>query len=182
MKSQNKLMLNKLLKIFLFLSLFAMFVFTVSAQITPDGKDTKKDDENGGIRDTLVKWRIKKENEDYQELIKRGEEALQIADELKTSYEKNQKLSGDELKKLDKLEKLVKKIQDNLGGEDDDDKTSEDDKKLNSLQNAINFLQENTANLLAELKKNTKMTISVVAVESSNYLLKIVRFIRFSKN
>jgi hypothetical protein len=177
-------MKKNLLKLFIFFSLFAFGLITVSAQVntTPDGRDVKKEDENGGIRDTIVKWRIKKENEDYQELIKRGEEALQIADELKASFDKNQKLSNDELKKLDKLEKLVKKIQDNLGGEDDDEKPSDDDKKLNSLATAINFLQENTANLLAELKKNTKMSISVIAVESSNYLMKILKFIRFNRN
>jgi hypothetical protein len=42
-------------------------------------------------------------------------------------------------------------------------------------------LQNNTVKLVDELRKTTRYSVSVVAVESSNLLLKVVRFLRFGK-
>jgi hypothetical protein len=173
-------MLSKSLKNLLLITLVA-FSFTVTFS-QEDNKNEKKSDSDGiGLKETMAKWRIKKENEDYQDLLKKGEEASKIAEELKTSYGKNQKLSDVELKKLDRLEKLLKKIIDELGA-DEGDLEEVDSKKFISINNAVNFLQETSSKLLTELKKNTKHSVSVIAIESSNFLIKVVRFIRFNKN
>ncbi|MBA3600943.1 MAG: hypothetical protein H0W45_06805 [Acidobacteria bacterium] len=50
-----------------------------------------------------------------------------------------------------------------------------------SILNALKALKSNTLTLVDELKKTSRYSISVIAVESSNALLKAVRFLRFNK-
>lgn len=113
-------------------------------------------------------------------MLKRGEEAAKLSDELTESFEQNQNLSAQDAQKLVRLEKLVKKIRDDLGGEDD--KETDQRQAPSSLINAMQSVQENASKLLSALKKTTRLTISAVAIESSNAVLKMVRFIRFYKN
>ncbi len=127
------------------------------------------------VEETLAKGRIDREKKDYEQLIERGEEAAKISSELDNSFNKQKKLSSDDQKKLDRLEKLAKKIRSELGG-DDDDANVED--KPSSISAAIKTLQETTTNLVDMIKKNTRYSVSVAAIESSNAMLKIVRFIR----
>ncbi len=133
-----------------------------------------------GIQESLAKQRIDREKKDFAELLARGEEALKLSDELEQSYSKNSAFSNEDQKKLDRLEKVVKKIRNELGGDGGDEEQIEE--KPLSLLNALKTLQSNTVKLVDELKKTTRYSISVVAVESSNALLSLVRFLRFRKN
>ena len=141
----------------------------------------KKEDLPTGIQESLAKQRIEREKKDFAELLTRGEEAVKLSGELEKSFAQNNQLSLADLKKLDRLEKLVKKIRNEIGGDDDDKSIELDDKPL-SVINALQFLQNNTVKLVDELKKTTRYSVSVVAVESSNLLLKVVRFLRFGKS
>lgn len=131
------------------------------------------------LKENIQKGRIEEEKKEYEEMIKRGEEAAKLSEELSKSFEQSQTLSPEDVKKLARLEKLVKKIRDDLGGEDDKDI---DASKPSSLMNALKSVQENASSLLSALKKTTRLTISAVAIESSNAVLKLVKFIRFYKN
>ena len=131
------------------------------------------------IQENLAKGRIDQEKKEYEELLKRGDEALKLAEDLEKSFSANNKLSGDDFKKLERLEKLVKKIRTDLGGEGDDSNAEE--KSPSTLENAFEALQENTVKLVKELKKSTRYSISVIAIESSNLLLKVVKFLRFRR-
>ncbi|HEX9961876.1 MAG TPA: hypothetical protein VGB00_13155 [Pyrinomonadaceae bacterium] len=131
------------------------------------------------IKENMQKGRIEEEKKEYDERIKRGEEAAKLSEELSKSFEQNQTLSPEDVKKLARLEKLVKKIRDDLGGEDDNELEAS---KPSSLMTALKSVQENASSLLTALKKTTRLTISAVAIETSNTVLKLVRFIRFYKN
>lgn len=145
----------------------------VNAQF-PDLIPPDKEDFPKTVKETLAKGRIEREKKDYEDLIERGEEAAKISGEIGKSFTKNKKFSSEDQKKLDRLEKLVKKIRGELGGGDDD----EVEDKPSSLSAAVKTLQETTANLVEAIKKSTRYSVSVAAIESSNALLKIVRFIR----
>lgn len=155
----------------------------VSAQF-PDasGRDPrtgKQEELPKVLKENMQKGRIEEEKKEYEEMIKRGEEAAKLSEELSKSFEQNQTLSPVDVKKLARLEKLVKKIRDDLGGEDDNEF---DSNKPSSLMTAMKSVQENASSLLTALKKTTRLTISAVAIETSNTVLKLVRFIRFYKN
>jgi hypothetical protein len=167
---------------FLITLVFGVAVGTIYAQsdASTRGGMPPKEDLPTGIQESLAKQRIEREKKDYAELLARGEEAVILSDELEKSFTQNNQLSSIDRKKLDRLEKLVKKIRSELGGDDDDKSSVLNDKPL-SIVSALNTLQNNTVKLVDELRKTTRYSVSVVAVESSNLLLKVVRFLRFGK-
>ncbi len=159
----------------------ALAMISANAQTEPStpGGSQKKEELPKGIQESLAKQRIEREKKDFAELLSRGEEAVKISSELEKSFAQTKQLSTDDRKKLDRLEKIVKKIRNEIGANDEE--STEAESKPLSVPNALDSLQDNASKLVDELKKNTRYTISVVAVESSNLLLKVVRFLRIGK-
>jgi len=170
-----------------FAVVFAMFfAVTAFSQIdasSPNGRQQPKEDLPKNIKETLAKQRIEREKKDYEELLKRSEEAVKLCEELEKSFADSNQLSSQDIKKLEKLEKLVKKIRGELGGDDDDEQANiadKDKKELPStMVNAFKTLQTNAVRLFDEIKKSTRYSVSVIAIQTSNALLKLVKFIRF---
>lgn len=167
----------------LFLAIFFISAATLAAhaQIESSNQNpnsNQKEEVPKGIQETLAKQRIEREKKDFADLLQRGEEALKITNELEESFVKNNNFSSEDQKKLDRLEKVVKKIRNELGSDD----AEEVEEKPLSILNALKNLQSNTIKLVDELKKTTRYSISVVAVESSNALLNLVKFLRFRRN
>jgi hypothetical protein len=125
---------------------------------------------------------VKQQRKEFEELMQNGEEAAKLSSELDKSYEKNPNLLGDDQKKLDRLEKLFKKIRGSLGADGDGDKADDDEARPSNIRAALNALSEKTSGLLSELKKTSRYSISVIAIQSSNALIRLVKFVRFSKN
>lgn len=177
-------MVSKLSQLTFFFLVLMFGALCASAQVLPDpaGRDPrtgKPEELPTSLKENIQKGRIEEEKKEYEEMIKRGEEAARLSEELSKSFEQKQTLSAEDVKKLARLEKLLKKIRDDLGGEDDNENEAS---KPSSLTNALKAVQENASNLLTALKKTTRLTISAVAIESTNTLLKLVKFIRFYKN
>jgi hypothetical protein len=165
--------------------LFCVTTFSQIDASTPGGKPPQKEDLPKNIKETLAKQRIEREKKDYEELLQRSEEAVKLSQELEKSFTNSNQLSAEDQKKLDRLEKLVKKIRSELGGDDDggEPEAVEKDKpeKPSTIGSAFKTLQSNTAQLFDEIKKSTRYSVSVVAIQTSNALLKLVKFIRFGK-
>ena len=154
----------------------AVFVDAQTDATTKQG-DAPKEEYSKGIQETLAKQRIEREKKDFDEMLARGEEAVKLSDQLEKSYEQNKQFSSEDQKKLERLEKVVKKIRNEMGGDGDD----ELEEKPLSVAGALDFLKTGTTQLVDELKKTSRYSISVTAVESSNALLKVVQFLRLSK-
>ena len=80
------------------------------------------------------------------------------------------------------------KIRKELGAEGDDQPVVKDpaapaegEPKPSNMEEAFNYLKSSTVKLVDELKKTTRFSVSVVAIQSSNTVLKLVRFLRFKK-
>lgn len=131
-----------------------------------------------GIKENLAKQRIKQEEKDFQELISRSEEVVKLCEELHESYEVNKQLSSEDSKKLEKLEKMMKKIRQDLGAAEDKD-TAKDDTSTLSL--TLASIKDKAEDLVSELKKTGRFAISVGAVESSNMIFRLVKFLRVNK-
>jgi membrane-associated HD superfamily phosphohydrolase len=173
-------MKTKILQLVLCLIFSCAFAISSNAQVTnqADNKGGKDDEKSEGFKETLAKWKIKEEKKEFDELLKRGDEAEKLIVELSKTYQETQKLSSEDFKKVERLEKLVKKIRSEVGAEDDD----EADNSPKDVVDAIKMLSQNAENLVKELKKTTRHSISVVLVETSNAMLKLVRFIKFNRN
>lgn len=160
-------------------------VFAAAAFANAQGADASsrsgapsKEDLPKGIQESLAKQRITRERKDFDEMIENSEEALKISVELEKSFVKNSGFSVEDQKKLERLEKVVKKIRSEMGGDSDD----EAEEKPSSVADALQTLKTGTNNLVSEIKKTSRYSVSVVAVQSSNALLKVVRFLRFRRN
>ncbi|MEO6050848.1 MAG: hypothetical protein ABIP78_05890 [Pyrinomonadaceae bacterium] len=128
--------------------------------------------------------RIDKDKKDFDQMIERGGEALKISEELDKSFEANGRLTEKEKAKLESVEKLVKKIRSELGGDDDSDSDAREKPQAEtsslSLADAVKALRSTTIDLYNELKETTRFTISAAAIQSSNTILKLARFLKLS--
>jgi membrane-associated HD superfamily phosphohydrolase len=173
-------MKTKILQIVLCLIFSCFFAISSNAQVNnqADNSRGKVEEKSEGLKETLAKWRIKAEKKEFDEMIQRGNEAGKLILELSKTYQENRKLSSEDIKKVERLEKLVKKIRSEVGAEDDD----EINDSPKDVVDAIKMLGQNAENLVKELKKATRHSISVVLIETSNSMLKLVRFIKFNRN
>ena len=165
------------LKSFTILIVGYLLVCTADAQIFRDRNRAEPLPDN--IKERLIKLKIDEEKKDHDKLLKQSEEVAVLSEEIQASYTKNKALTSKDQKKLDRVEKLLKKIRRELrAGKDDKEDERE---KPSSLNDAISNLHQNTLKLYEEVKKTTRHSISVVAIQSSNAVLKLVKFIRFKK-
>lgn len=176
---------NYLLKIsFLFLLCFIGCAENYAQADAMNQRPTAQKEEEfpEGFREGIAKRRIKAEEKEYEELLQRGEEAVKISDELAKNYEVNKSLTAEDTKKIEQLEKVIKKIRQDLGAKDEGIDATEKDDTPSSIEKILGNIKETTTDLLSALKKTSRHSISVIAIQSSNSLLKLVRFARFNRN
>lgn len=151
---------------------------------SPLSKPASEEDQPKNVREMFSKMKIEQRKKEYDEMIERSEQALKLSEELEKSFAQNNQLSHADKEKLEDLEKLVKKIRGDLGGDDDggdnDQAETVKNEKPADLVDGFKILQSNTVKLVNELKKTSRFSISAVAIQSSNSILKLVRFLRFS--
>ena len=177
-------MVGFLFYIVLVTSLFAFGSLSAYAQ-GADGQSVfpKNDDLDNmslGLRETRIKMRIDREKKDHEEMLERGEEVRRLSERLEKSFAQNGRLSDTDRTALETVEKNAKKIRSELGGDDNDEKIDELLKvgEKASLANAVDTLKNAATNLADELKKTTRFTISATAIQSSNAVLTLARFLR----
>lgn len=135
----------------------------------------------------MAKLRSERDKKDHQDMLERGEQALRLANQLEAAFEQNKNLSPQDKARLESLEEVVEKIRKELGGNDDGDdedlssQKPASDGKPSTMEDAFKFLRSTTVKLVDELKKTTRFSISAVAIQSSNNVLKIVKFLRLRK-
>jgi hypothetical protein len=186
-------MVARLANLFIFAALFggaALVAF--GQQDLPDASSRSgrqpKEDLPAGLKEMMAKQKAERDKKEHEEMLARGEEALRLANQLETSFAHNKAFSQQDRGKLESLEKVVIKIRKELGGDDDGDgddtslvKPAEDEPKPSNMEEAFKYLQSTTVKLVDELKKTTRFSISAVAIQSSNTVLKLVRFLRIKK-
>lgn len=150
------------------------------------GPSKAESEQPRSVKDFLAKRRAEKAKKDHEELLQRGDELLQLTGQLETAYEQKKGLSSADLEKLETVEKLAEKIRKSMGGDDDDDDNNKVDAatKKNPVEDvgdAVVNLKEMALKLVDELKKTSRFGISAVAIQTSNSVLKLVRFLRLKQ-
>lgn len=131
-----------------------------------------------GFLETMQKMRIEQEKKEYKEMMGRSEQALRLSEQLEKSFSQNGRLTKQNYDQIASIEKLTKKIRNELGGDDDDDRS---DEPTISEADAVKTLRERVVNLYDALKKTSRFSISAAAIEGTNAVLKIARFFRITK-
>lgn len=130
------------------------------------------------VKERMIELCIQDTKKDFEELVARTEELAKLTDQIKASFEEKKGLSSGDREKLAEAEKLLDKIRDELRADDDGDE--DEKKKPKSVVEAIEMLSESTSKLVGEIKKTTRHSISAVAIQSSNTVLKLVKWLRFT--
>ena len=142
--------------------------------------DRRREPPPTGVREMLERMRIDKEKKDYEEMLTRGTEVTKLSEQIHKSFtERGGQLSDADRDALETIDKDVRKIRNELGGSDEDDKTDEIIGSTDSLTiaSAVDLLNSTTATLWDELQKSDRFSISAPAIEASNATLKLTRFL-----
>jgi hypothetical protein len=141
-------------------------------------KDRSKDDPRFGSPEAEMrsKLEIKEEKKKYDEHVARAKEVTQLATQISKSYVTHNALSSDDGKRLERLEKLTKRIRNDAGGENDQNDDAGDVpsdfeariKKVTSMAEELQKLVENTP----------RNVVSAAVIDQANKLLCIIQYVR----
>jgi hypothetical protein len=167
------------------LCLLALFCVAASAQIRRAPKpiagaekptnDSEQSTMTGTPEDEMMARReIKAAERDRQENLERAREAAQLGSEINNSFIKNQTLGRTELKKLERLEKLTRRIRSEAGGSDGDVTIENPPQRLES---ALSKLAELSEAMRKGVEKTPRQVISAFVIERTNEVLEILRYV-----
>ncbi len=165
---------------FLFLMIGEPFYAQTTAPNEPfPSRTDTRDDRSRSLNEMLAKQRMAKAKKDHEQMVARGNEALEIAAELEDSLNISSQLTSSDRKKVVELEKLVTRIRRDLGGGGDGlDSFDEDERRPSDVREAITYLKDVTGKLVEELQKTSRFTVSAVAISTSNAVIRLTQFLR----
>jgi hypothetical protein len=123
----------------------------------------------------LKRAEIRSEEENYKEMVERAGETAQIGRELRSTFDKYKALSREDLKRLERMEKLARKIRGGAGGDDDDEELKDPPAQLDQT---VARLAEVSEKLDESVRKGSRLVISGAVIERSNELIELVRHIK----
>lgn len=157
--------------LFLLIALTATAV--VAAAQRPIGDPSKE--ENKMLEEMRARWEIKYAEKERLENLDRAREAAQLGSELYNTYSHNKAFGSTEKKKLDRLEKVTKKIRNQAGG-------SEGDVVIENMPSeaepALKRLAEISNDLRKAVEKTPRQVVSASVIEKANEVLEVIRYVR----
>jgi hypothetical protein len=141
----------------------------------PSAKSQRAGDFGSPEAEMLRRAEIRREEDSHKEMVVRADEAAQIGGELLSSYKKNNSLTRDDLKRLERLEKLARKIRGGAGGSDDDEELSDPPVQV---EGAVARLAKVAEDLKESVSKTSRLVISANVIERSNEVIELIRHIR----
>jgi hypothetical protein len=147
----------------------------VTTQSDPaDGQNPRH--ELGSPEEEIIRRaEIKHEEESHKDMVDRADETALIGEQILNSFQKNKSLSKDDLKKLDRMEKLARKIRGSAGASDDDEPL---DNPPQQLDKALARLADLSEQLHKSVQKTSRLVISAAVINSSNELIELIKHIR----
>jgi hypothetical protein len=142
------------------------------------GKKNPDDDQNPLTtfeEEIRAKRMIKMAEKEHRENLDRAKEIQQIGKELKESLQGKSAIDRDSLKKIERLEKLTKKVRGEAGGE------SEELTLVNpptDLPAAACQIGEKTEALSKEVQDTPRQVVSASVINSANILLELIKVAR----
>ena len=177
--NSGKLLFQKLLFIGL---LFLGLTTDVRAQSSSDNSSplipnaTKDASPPAGPEaEMLHRAAIRREVEAHQEMVERAKENTRLGLQLAAAVGKGVSPHADEIKKLDRMEKLARKIRGDSGGSEDEDGLQNPPRDMAA---AVSLLAETSENLLKEVEKTSRLVTSATVIKRSNEVIQLVRHVK----
>jgi hypothetical protein len=151
----------------------------------PSTDNTQERTAPRNLPELLDSQRIQRQRREHLAMLKRAEDALELAEELETSVGENGAITLRDRRKLEDLEKLVTRIRRDMGGRADsslDEMDEEEIEKARSpIKESVTFLRESIGSLVEELQRTSRFTVSAMAIQSSNSIIRFARFLRLRR-
>ena len=122
-----------------------------------------------------AKRAIKLAEREHEDNLKRARELSDLGQQLKSAISRRSFLDREDNRKLDRLEKLTKKIRGEAGGEDDDVKIED---APNNIASAVTKIAEEADLLSKDVQKTPRQVVSASVIDRSNVLLQLIRILR----
>jgi hypothetical protein len=124
-----------------------------------------------------AKREIKIAEKEHQDNLNRAKEIGDIAKQLKESFKDNATISvttidRDCFKKIDRLEKLTKKVRSEAGGDDDEITISP---KPTDLPSAIKQIADASETLAKDVENTPRRVVSASVIGNANVLLELIK-------
>jgi hypothetical protein len=165
-------------------ALFVSLAVNASAQVGHDAEQGaspvphQRGEIGSPAEEMLRRAEIKHEEESHAEMVERSDEAAQIGEEVLDSFNKNKSLTDDDLKKLERMEKLARKIRGSAGGSDKVEGSEDPPGKIGA---AVERLAAISGALKKSVAKTSRLVISAAVIKNSNDMIELIRHIRSIK-
>lgn len=121
---------------------------------------------------------LKAEKKQYDENLARAREVSELGHQLAEAYETKKRFGSDDRKKLERLEKLTKKIRNEAGGSE----TNPDVKDIpEAMAAAVKRMAELADDLRTIVEKTPRHVISASVIDQSNKLLGLIQHVRMGR-
>jgi hypothetical protein len=121
-----------------------------------------------------AKREIKIAEKDYQENLNRAKEIGDIGKQFK-DFKDDSTLDRDCVKKIERLEKLTKKVRSEAGGDDEEITITP---RPTDLTSAMKQISEASENLSKEVQNTPRRVVSASVISNANVLLELIRLAR----
>lgn len=141
---------------------------------TPDRREENVD---FGAREIEARTRLsmKAEKKAYEEQLARAKEARDLAAELQKTYERARLFNAADYKKLERLEKLTRRIRNEVGGSGTDADPKEFPK---TTDEAVTLLADKSKDLCEAVEKTPRRVISASIIDQANKLIALIQYVR----
>jgi hypothetical protein len=146
---------------------------------TPPSIDGRKDPDDPPLttfeEELRAKRAIKIAEKDHEENLKRAREIADIGKDLKDSLKDKPILDRDSLKKVERLEKLTKKVRSEAGGEDEE---VEIPNHPSDLPATLAQIAEASDALSKNVIDTPRQVVSASVICKANVLLELIKMVR----
>jgi hypothetical protein len=147
--------------------------------IIPEKKesDTRFGSPENEMRSKLV---LKEEKKRYEENLGRAREVSELAVQLSESYESNKAFNSQDSKKLERLEKLSKRIRNEAGGSETE--SGADLKDIcSTMTDTIKHLAELAEELHKLVDKTPRNVVSAAVIDQANRVIVVTQHLRSTR-
>jgi len=122
-----------------------------------------------------AKQAIKYAEKGHQDNLNRAKEIANIGKELKAAAKDAPLLARDSDKKLERLEKLTRKVRDEAGGDDQDVDLPN---RPSNVPSAMTRIAEAAEKLSKDVQNTPRQVVSASVIENANVLLELIKVMR----
>jgi hypothetical protein len=122
-----------------------------------------------------AKRAIKMAEKDHEQNLGRAKELSDLAKQLQASLKDKATIDRESAKKLERLEKLTKKIRNESGGEDEQVKIVD---RPTDITTAVNQIAESAESLSKAVQDTPRQVVSASVIGKANVLLELIKLLR----